>query len=221
MSDSTDWPLGERLRVPAPSPARRTPSRHGWPRAAWVLVAAAFLCGLAVSAAAFSMGWRNQAQEGSSAQTALTAATAHVHRLGVSLAGARAKAARLETQLAAARDAKSAAQASAQTVAHEASTLASSLVTAGHSADSVSLGAASVGSNVDKLASELKTLTSYLTTTPTGQLDAGYVATQTAYLSKQLDALQAARSDLGSAISDFQAAAKKLADRAGALSGRN
>lgn len=222
MSDSTDWPLGERLRVPAPSPARRAPARRpGLPRTAWALAAAAFLCGLAVSAAAFSMGWRNQAQRGDSAQAALTAATERVHRLGSSLATARATATRLTQQLATARQAKAAATASARAVSREASTLASSLVAAGRSADSVSLGASSVGTDVDKLASELKTLTTYLTTTPTSQLDSGYVATQTAYLSKQLDALQAARGDLGAAITDFQTAARKLADRAGKLSGSN
>ncbi|HET7566845.1 MAG TPA: hypothetical protein VFJ91_02565 [Gaiellaceae bacterium] len=219
MSESTDWPLGERLRVPAPSPAKRAPARRGLPRTAWALAAAAFLCGLAVSAAAFSMGWRSQAQRGTSAQSELTAATERAHRLGNSLASARESAARLRTQLAAARQAKAAAQASAQAVSRDASALASALVSTGHSADSVSLGAAAVGGNVDKLASELKTLTTYLTTTPTAQLDPGYVASQTAYLSKQLDALQAARGDLGSAISDFQAAAQKLADRAGKLAG--
>lgn len=226
MSDATDpWPLAERARHAAPPlhapTARRAVVRKPLPRAAWLLAAAAFLCGLAVSAGVFSLGWRNQAQRGSSADAALAAQTAKVHKLTASLTAARAASARLETRLAAAQKATKAARTSSQTVSSEASALATSLVTAGRSSSSVSLGAASVGDNVDKIAGELKTLNAYLTTTPAAQLDPGYVSTQTAYLTKQLSALQAARSDLSSAIADFDAAAKKLADRASTLSGRD
>jgi hypothetical protein len=83
------------------------------------------------------------------------------------------------------------------------------------------VGATSLGADLDRLASELKTLTSYLDSTPTAQLDPGYVGSQTAYLAKQLDRLGSQRSDLGAAIATFDAAAKKLADRASALSSRD
>jgi septal ring factor EnvC (AmiA/AmiB activator) len=221
MSDVTDWPLGERVRLPAPRQRRAPVRRRPLPRATWVLTGAAFVAGVLVSAAAFSIGWRHQAQHGSSTEAALAAATARSQTLRASLATARRDVSRTQAQLAAARKAKSAAEASALTVSREAATLASAIVAAGRSADSVSVGAGSVGSNLDKLAGELKTLTSYLTTTPTGQLDPGYIATQTAYLAKQLDELKAARSDLAAAIAGFGAGAKKLSDRAAALAGSN
>jgi len=212
MSEVPDWPLAERRRPLLQEPRRSSVKRRPLPRAAWALAAAAFLAGLAVSAAAFSMGWRSQAKTNESAQTQLAVARAHEQRLGATLA-------RTRTELAAARAAKAAAAKSAQAVSRDASTLASALVSTGKSAESVSLGAASVGTNVDRLASELKTLTTYLTTTPTSQLDAGFVATQTAYLTKQLGLLQSARSDLGAAVADFDSAAKRLSDRAAKLSG--
>ena len=218
VPETTGWPSAERLPEP---PARRAVVRKPLPRAAWVLALAAFLCGVGVSAAAFSMGWRSQAQHGASAETALVAKTAQAQALTASLASARAATARLRSELAAAQQAKIAARASAQIVSREASALAASLATTGQSAVAVALDAASLGADVDRLSRELKTLTSYLTTTPASQLDPGYIATQVAYLTKQLTALQGARGDLGTAISAFQTAAKKLATEAGTLSGRD
>ncbi len=217
MSDTTDWPLGETLRLPASQPP--TAARRPLPRSAWVLTAAGFVAGGLVSAAAFSVGWRHQAEHGSSTAAALAAATAKNHALRASLTAARHAETRTQAQLAAAGRAKARANAAAKAVSREASSLASAIVANGRSADSISAGANSVGTSVDKLSGELKTLTAYLTTTPTSQLDAGYVATQTAYLSKQLEGLKAARGDLGATIAGFQAGAKKLADRAAKLSG--
>jgi hypothetical protein len=218
MSDTTDWPLGETLRLPASQP-RPTPARRPLPRAAWVLATAGFVAGGLVSAAAFSVGWRHQAEHGSSTAAALAAATAKNHALRASLVAARHAGTRTEAKLAAARTAKARATATATAISHDASSLASAIVANGRSADSISAGAGSIGTSVDKLAGELKTLTAYLATTPAAQLDAGYVATQTAYLSKQLDGLKAARGDLGATIASFQASAKKLADRAAKLAG--
>jgi hypothetical protein len=220
MSHGSDWPLDESVRIPArpPRPAAR---RRPLPRAVWAIAAAAFVGGVLISAAAFSVGWRHQAQHSSSAEAALAAATAKTHTLGASLAAALATTARTRAQLATARKAEAAATAAAQSVTRDATAIASQLVATGRSADSVSVGASSLGASLDRLAGELKTLTSYLTTTSPSQLDGGYVATQTAYLAKQLDELQSTRGDLGSAIAAFQAAAKKLADRAATLSGRN
>jgi len=218
MSDTTDWPLGESISVTAvlPRPVERRPRL---PRAVWALTAAAFVAGVLISAAGFSVGWRHQAQHGSSTEAALAAATARNHALATSLAGSRAALARMTDQLATAQRAKAGAVAASRAVSRDASTLASALVQTGRSADSVSAGAGSVGSNVDRLAGELRTLTTYLTTTPMAQLDAGYIATQTSYLSRQLDELKAARSDLAATITDFDATAAKLADRAATLAG--
>jgi len=220
MSETTDWPLGETVRAPALR-NRHAPARRPLPRAAWLLAAAGFVAGVLVSAAAFSIGWRHQAQHGSSTEAALAAATARSRALTASLAAARRSTASTQAQLAAARKARARAAASARAVSRQAAVLASAVVAAGRSGDSVSAGAGAVGAGVDRLAGELKTLTSYLTTTPTAQLDPGYVATQTAYLAKQLDELKASRSDLAGAVASFDAAAKKLSDRAATLSGRN
>lgn len=187
----------------------------------WVLALTAFACGALLSAVAFSIGWRHEAQRGSSAEAALAVATAKNHTLSASLDAARAATARTRAQLAAAQEAKAKATEAATAVSRNASSLATALVATGHSADSVSIGASALGANLDKLAGELKTLTSYLDTTPVAQLDAGYVSTQTTYLAKQLDRIGAERSDLSAAITTFDATAKKLADRAATLSGRN
>jgi hypothetical protein len=182
MTRTSDWPLSDTVRMPA----SRAPARRGRRRfhAAWAIGVAAFVCGALVSAAAFSVGWRHQAQRGSSAEAALAVATAKNHSLTASLAAARAAATRSEAQAAAARKARAWATAAAD-------------------------------------AGSAAALTSYLGTTPSAQLDAGYVASQTAYIAKQLDRIGAERSDLAAAIAGFDAVAKKLADRASTLSGRN
>jgi hypothetical protein len=217
---SSDWPLGEGVRVPArPAPVRGR--GRSLPRAAWLLAGGAFLLGALVSAAAFAVGWHRQAQASSSTQAALATATAHNHRLAASLAAARAQTGTARAQAAAARHAEASASAAARRVSREAATLATSLVSTGRSADSVGLGAATLGSGLDRLAGELRTLTAYLSATPTAQLDPGYVAAQTAYLSKQLDRLRAARGDLAGAVAAFDSGAKALADRAAALAGRD
>ncbi len=70
-------------------PARAQP-RQRFPRVAWVLAVSAFLCGAMVSAAAFAVGWKHEAQKGSSAQAALLAATARNHALSGAVVSARA-----------------------------------------------------------------------------------------------------------------------------------
>jgi hypothetical protein len=218
MSDTTDWPLGEGVRVPA---VRLQPVQAGrsLPRLTWALAAAAFVTGVLVSAAAFSIGWRHQAQHGSSTEAALATATARSHALAGSLTASRRALVQARAQLAAAQKAKTDAVAASRTLSRETSGLATTLVGTGRSADSVAAGTSSVGATVDRVAGELKTLTTYLTTTPTAQLDPGYVATQSSYLAKQLDELKSARTDLAAAIADFEAETRKLADSAATLSG--
>jgi hypothetical protein len=69
-----------------------------------------------------------------------------------------------------------------------------------------------------KIANELKTLTTYLTTTPPQQLDAGYIDSQTAYLTRQVEALQSEGGTITSAVGSFDAAIRKLGQLASALS---
>jgi hypothetical protein len=216
-SDSTEWPvLRERLPAlvrPRPSaPATGRPARR---RSLWLLPALAFLCGGLVSAAVFTIGWRHQAQRNSAAETALAAATARNHRLAASLTAAR-EAEKRDHRLATRRAAE--AKASAAALAQAAASMAAEATAANSAAGSVSSDTRSVTSSAAKLASELKTLTTYLTTTPPGQIDSGYVQSQTAYISRQLGQLQASGANVGSAAASFAAAVQKLARLAASLS---
>jgi hypothetical protein len=170
----------------------------------------AFLCGGLVSAAVFSIGWRHQAQRDTAARSALAAATARVHHLTASLATARQTAAHEQQLAAQATVAQQALARAAAKVGVRASATSSP-------AASLSTGADSLTASASKIGSELKTLESYLTTTPAGQLDPGYITSQTAYLSQQLTRLQADGGHLGSSVASFEASLRKLARDAAAL----
>ena len=71
-----------------------------------------------------------------------------------------------------------------------------------------------------RIASELKTLDTYLTTTPTAQLDPGYIASQTAYLDRQLTRLQGDAGSLGSSVTSLEAGLRTLSRDARALKTR-
>jgi len=210
-SDSTTqarWPmLDERLPFTAATASR---PRRRLPRSAWLLTGLAFLCGGLVSAAAFSIGWRHQAQRDTAARAALAAATAHVNRLSTSLATAR------ET---AAQDRQAAAQAAAQARAttHAATSLASEASAAGRAADGVSSSASSIGASATRVSRELQTLLTYLTTTPSSQIDSGYIASQATYLTRQLTALQNSGAGVGSAVTRLKTTLRKLTRAATAL----
>jgi hypothetical protein len=208
MSRSTSWPVSDTRRLPA-APAR--PRRQRFPRVAWVLAFSAFLCGAMVSAAVFAVGWKHEAQRGSSAQTALLAATARNHRLAGAVASARAAALRAHNS---ARRAD--AQATAvrgqvrdeiRTLQQRTATLSAALASAGTATGAVVGGASSVGTELSQLTSELHTLTTYLTTTPSRQLDSGYVASQTAYITKSIDRIEADANSLAATAAAAQKAA--------------
>jgi len=182
----------------APRAARRT---RAWP--AWVLPTLAFICGALVSAAVFTIGWRHQTQQNAAVQSALAAATARSHKLADSLAAARATVATDEQIATRARARLQAARASGATIAAQAGA-------AQTGATSVSSSATAMASASGKIASELKTLTTYLTTTPSGQLDAGYIESQTAYLARQVDALQSDGGTMTTAAANFNGAIQKL-----------
>jgi chromosome segregation ATPase len=181
------WPLAEQSRRSVGVPQ----TRHRIPRIMWAVVAAAFLCGAAVSAAAFSIGWKHQAQKGSSAESALVVATANVHTLRAKLAGVRTQLDAEVAHAAALAGAKrSAIHANARMRAKEAA--------AQQKLASVNAAAGRLSGDLDRLTNELRALTSYVTSTPAGQLDAGYVQAQLAYLAKTVDGFRAAVAALGS-----------------------
>jgi prefoldin subunit 5 len=210
-SDSGRWPLLEE-RGPFATASRQAPGRK-LPRPAWVLLGLAFLCGGLVSAAAFSIGWRHQAQRNTAAQSALAAANARAHRL-------ERKIGALQSSLADARGAAARAQASATTAGRGAARVADDATAAGGDATSISSRAGSLTAAATRLASELKTLDTYLTATPSGQLDPGYIASQTAYLARQLSRLQGEAGSLGSSASSFETTLRKLESDAKALQTR-
>jgi len=218
-SEPTGWPLVEE-RAPL---ARSTPRVHrtprSRPRSAWVLAVLAFVCGGLVSAAGFSIGWRHQAQQGSAAEAKLASATARSHRLQASLAAATGAAASAHQAERRARKGQAAAEASARALAGAAAKVAGGTTASRRAANALSGDAGALTSSTAKLTSELKTLETYLTTTPTGQLDAGYIQSQTAYLLRQLSALQSSGGTVSHAAATFDAVAKKLAQQTAALSG--
>jgi uncharacterized protein YlxW (UPF0749 family) len=214
---TTRWPL---LDERAPFAAATPRVRGKLPRSAWLLIGLAFLCGGLVSAAAFSIGWRHQAQRDTAARTALAAATARTHTLEKRLSA-------LQASLAAARraEARQHAAAVATAAADKALVAAGARVSdeataSGNAAGSISSGAGSLTAAASRIASELKTLDTYLTTTPAGQLDPGYVASQAAYLSQQLTRLQTDAGNLADSVASFEAAVHKLTRDAVALKRR-
>lgn len=180
----------------------------------------AFLCGGLVSAAGFSIGWRHQAQRGSAAETALATATAHVHGLQASLATARRNGAAARQAERRAKAERTAAESAARSLSAAAATVARQAGSSRSTAATLSGDSGALTSSVAKLASELQTLETYLTTTPARQLDPGYIASQTSYLTHQLSQLQSAGGALSDDTAAFDAAAQKLARLAAALTNR-
>jgi hypothetical protein len=204
-SDSTQWPVLNE-RAPFATAARDRP-RQRLPRSAWLLTGLAFLCGGLVSAAVFSIGWRHQAQRDTAARSALAAATARTHRLEQRVSALRAS-------LGAARGATARAHAAAtsaeQALARAGTKVGADATASRGAATSVSSGAGSLTAAARRVASELKTFDTYLTTTPTGQLDPGYIASQTSYLARQLTRLEGDAGSLDGALASFESALGKL-----------
>jgi hypothetical protein len=213
-SDSTTearWPVLSE-RAPFPQVARR-PGKQKLPRSAWLLTGLAFLCGGLISAAGFSIGWRHQAQRDSAARTALAAATARTHRLEQRISA-------LRSSLIKAQALAAAASASQAALARAAARVGDEATASNGDAAAISSGAGSLSASASRIGSELKTLDTYLTTTPTGQLDPGYIASQTAYLVQRLTRLQGDAGSLGRSVASFEAVLRKLSRDASALKAR-
>jgi Tfp pilus assembly protein FimV len=208
---TTRWPLPQE-RAPLATETHRVRG-YRLTRSAWLLTGLAFVCGGLVSAAAFSIGWRHQAQRDTAARAALAGATARVHKLERQLDTARATAAREQASAAAAAAAERALAATGTRVAGEA-------IASSGSAGAISSRVGSLTAAASRLASELKTLDTYLSTTPTAQLDPGYITSQTAYLAQQLTRLQADAGNLGGSVASFEASVRKLTRDAAALKSR-
>ena len=178
------WPLAEHSRHTVALPQRRRP-----PRVMWAVVAAAFVCGAAVSAAGFSVGWKHQAQKNTSAESALVSATATAHALRAQLATER-------SDLAAANARAMRLSTSGKVLRLSLAKLRRQLAAARTSLASTSSAAAPLAASVDRLTNELRALTSYVTSTPSGQLDAGYLQAQVGYVSKTVAGLSSALATL-------------------------
>ena len=214
-SESESWPLLDE-RAPFATARYSRPGRKT-PRSAWLLTGLAFLCGGLVSAAAFSIGWRHQAQRNTAAQSALTAAHARTHKL-------EQRTDALQTALGEARGAASSAHAAAAAAATSEKALAQAGANVAEEADvsdgngaAISSSAGALGAAATRVAGELKTLDTYLATTPTSQLDPGYIASQTAYLAQKLSQLQGDGGRLESSARSFETTLRKLSRAARAL----
>lgn len=214
-SDTGRWPL---LRERAPfATASESRSSVRQSRSVWLLIGLAFLCGGLVSAAGFSIGWRHQAQRDTAAQAALTAAATRAHGLEHRIATLRASLDDARRSASRSRTAAVAAAASEQALARSGAKVGADATASGNQASSLSSGASSVTGAATRISSELKTLDTYLTTTPTGQLDPGYIASQTSYLTQQLTRLQGDAGNLDASVASFQASLRKLGHDAAAL----
>jgi phage shock protein A len=158
----------------------------------------------------FSIGWRHQAQRDTAARSALAAATARTHRLEEKVGG-------LQTSLTSARSTTARVRAAEQALARAGARVGSDATATSGTADAIASGAGTVTSAATRIASELKTLDTYLTTTPTGQLDPGYISSQTAYLAQQLTRLEGDAGSLSNPVASFEAAVRKLDRDAKAL----
>jgi hypothetical protein len=207
-SESGSWPLlDERRPFGASGYERRS---RKLPRSAWVLTVLAFICGGLVSAAAFSIGWRHQAQRDTAARAALAAATARTHRLEQRIGA-------LQASLVSARDAAASATTAENALAHAGARVGTDATATSGSATAISSGAGSLGSTATRIGNELKILDTYLGTTPADQLDSGYIASQVAYVTRQLTRLQSDAGALGSSVARFEAGIRKLSADARAL----
>jgi chromosome segregation ATPase len=214
-SDSTLWPLlKERAPFATATESRRTGKQS---RSPWLLIGLAFLCGGLVSAAGFSIGWRHQAQRNTADQAALTAAAARAHRLGHRIAGLQASLRDAHRSATRAHARATAATASQQALATSGASVDAEATAAGNKASSLSSGTSSLTGAATRISSELKTLDTYLTTTPTRQLDPGYIASQTSYLTQQLTRLQGNAGHLDASVASFRASLHKLGREAAAL----
>jgi chromosome segregation ATPase len=175
-----------------------------------LLTGLAFLCGGLVSAAAFSIGWRHQAQRDTAARSALAAATARTHRLEGRIVALRTSLGEARRATARARASATAASAAEQALALAGTKVAADATASNGEAASVSSATGSLTAAATRIARELKTFDTYLTTTPTGQLDPGYIASQSSYLERQLTRLEGDAGSLGSALTSFEAALRKL-----------
>lgn len=194
--------------VVAPQVVRRKSSRHPW-----LLTALAFVCGALVSAAVFTIGWRSLSQHNAAVQSALVTETKRNHRLQNRLAGARAEIRHEKKVVAHAGASLRAAHASALKVKSAANK-------SENSSAYVQSGANTMAAGASRIATELKTLVSYLTTTPTQDLDSGYIRSQSSYLLRQVDALESQSGSTSTATATFDAAIKKLTHLAAMLAHR-
>jgi hypothetical protein len=178
------------------------PRRRALPRVAWVLVVSAFLCGALVSGAVFASVWRHQAQKSDSAATALAAEQQHSHSLAASLVAAQTARSRALLEV-------RGTQTSARKLTRRIGALQRRLAAAGHAASTASVAATGFAGELGKLTSELRTLTSYLRSTPPDQLDSAYVQAQTDYLTRAIGRV-------GSESASLQIAATAYARTVGA-----
>jgi hypothetical protein len=211
-SKTGSWPLLEE-RAPFATASRNPRRDRRLPRVVWALTGIAFLCGGLVSAAAFSVGWRHQAQRDTAARASLAAATAHVHRLERRVGG-------LGASLVAARRSAAAATAAQHALSRAGANVAEEATVSGGNGAAISSGARALTASATRIAGELKTLDTYLTTTPAGQLDPGYVASQTSYLARQLTRLQEDAGGLANSVASFESTLRKLSRDASGLKTR-
>jgi hypothetical protein len=115
------------------------------------------------------------------------------------------------------RQAAAEATAAASATSRAAASVATRASTAGGGAGRVSGDAGAVSAAAARVSRELQTLLTYLTTTPSNQIDSGYIASQATYLTRQLTALENSGAAVGRSVTILEATLRRLTRSAAAL----
>ena len=180
----------------------------------WLLLGASFLAGVALASAAFVATWRHEAAQSTDAQAQLSDAQA-------SLGIARARSAKLAKQLRSdeaalgqARARIAAAERGRKQTAAQLGLVGRKLAAAPARLHGARSSGDALAATATTLANDVLGLSTYLSQTPTAQLDPSYIATQLDYLKQLAAKLSAGAPALSSELASLEqtvAAAQKQA----------
>jgi hypothetical protein len=177
------WPRG-----PAATLVRAEVGRP--PVVRWVLVAAAFLCGLMVSGAAFAIAWQAEARHRDAAEAGLAGQQTRVTELGRRTRALRVTLVRQHAALVRERRQRAG-------TTHAVIVLRRALQASDSRRAELERNAASVAGAASSLRAELETIVAYVQRG--SPLDRGYLNTQLGYVERQAASLRSAAGPAGGA----------------------
>jgi hypothetical protein len=180
---ASSWPTAEGP-VDFPTVALRRPRRRTAERAQpWVLVAAAFVAGLAIGAAAFVGVWRTSDSRGDRADAARAVTARKLHAVRTRSATLSTKLRHTRKELAATKREKARVEAQLRSALNQAAA-------AGQQATSNRTQFLSLASRASKVRYYVTSLRAYVENTPGQDLDSAFLQSQLDYLSNAVRRLQ-------------------------------